>query len=147
MRHSILWKVSCMLVFVLFCFVWFFLFFFVLATHQGFPPGTLVSSPASLAEAAELEMNSSSSSSSFSFSSSSSRLSDGNSSLHNEGASASQVPQASVEPAGYRSVVWPDSLSEWLVDGSGLQQMLCCLTASTARALLCVANEEFGIQK
>ena len=24
--------------------------------------------------------------------------------------------------------------------------MFCCLTASTARALLCKANEEFGIQ-
>ena len=53
-------------------------------------------------------------------SSSSSRLSDGNSSLLNEGGSASQVPQASVEFAGYGSMVWPDSLSEWLVDGAGL---------------------------
>ena len=53
--------------------------------------------------------------------SSSSRSSDGNSSLLNEGDSASQVPQASVELAGYRSVVWPDSLSEWLVGGAGLQ--------------------------
>ena len=35
--------------------------------------------------------------------------------------SASQVTQASVELAGYGSVVWPDSLSEWLVDGAGLQ--------------------------
>ena len=49
---------------------------------------------------------------------SSSRLSDGNSSLLNEGGRASQVPQASVELAGYGSVVWPDSLSEWLVDGA-----------------------------
>ena len=54
-------------------------------------------------------------------SSSSSRSSDGNSSLLNEGGSASQVPQASVELAGCGSVVWPDSLSEWLVDGAGLQ--------------------------
>ena len=54
-------------------------------------------------------------------SSSSSRLSDGNSSLLNEGGSASQVPQASIELAGYRSVVWPGSLSERLVDGAGLQ--------------------------
>ena len=54
-------------------------------------------------------------------SSSSSRLSDGNSSLPDEGGSASQVPQASVQLAGYRSVVWPHSLSEWLVGGAGLQ--------------------------
>ena len=53
--------------------------------------------------------------------SSSSRSTDGNSSLLNEGGSASQVPQASVELAGHGSVVWPDSLSEWLVDGAGLQ--------------------------
>ena len=79
-------------------------------------------------------------------SSSSSRSSDGNSSLLNEGGSASQVPQASVELQGHGSVIWPDSLSEWLVDGAGLQQMLCCLTASTARALLCIASAEFGIQ-
>ena len=44
--------------------------------------------------------------------SSSSRLSDGNSSLLDEGGSASQVPHASVQLAGYGSVVWPDSLSE-----------------------------------
>ena len=44
---------------------------------------------------------------------SSSRSSDGNSSLLDEGSSASQVSQASVELAGYGSVVWPDSLSEW----------------------------------
>ena len=36
-------------------------------------------------------------------------------------------------------MVWLDSLSEWLVDGAGLQQMFCCLTASMAEA-------EFGIQ-
>ena len=77
---------------------------------------------------------------------SSSRSSDGNSSLPDEGGSASQVPQASVQLAGYGSVVWPDSLSEWLVGGAELQQMFCCLTASTARALLCMANAEFGIQ-
>ena len=41
--------------------------------------------------------------------SSSSRSSDGNSSLLDEGGSESQVPQASVELAGYGSVVWPDS--------------------------------------
>ena len=45
-----------------------------------------------------------------SFISSSSRKSDGNSSLLNEGGSASQVPQASVELVGYGSVVWPDSV-------------------------------------
>ena len=77
---------------------------------------------------------------------SSSRSSDGNSSLLDEGGSASQVPQASVKLAGYGSVVWPDSLSEWLVGGAGLQQIFCCLTASTARALLCIAYVEFGIQ-
>ena len=38
-----------------------------------------------------------------------------------EGGSALQVPQASVELAGYGSVVWPDSLSEWLVGGAELQ--------------------------
>ena len=54
-------------------------------------------------------------------SSSSSRSSDGNSSLLDEGGSASQVPQASLQLAGYRSVVWPGSLSEWLVGGAGLQ--------------------------
>ena len=51
----------------------------------------------------------------------SSRSSEENTSLHDEGGSASQVPQATVELAGYWSVVWPDSLSEWLVDGTGLQ--------------------------
>ena len=70
-------------------------------------------------------------------SSSSSRSSDGNSSLLDEGGSALQVPQATVQLAGYGSVVWLESLSEWLVDRAGLQQMFCCLTASTVRALLC----------
>ena len=51
----------------------------------------------------------------------SSRSSDGNSSLLDEGDSASQVPQASVELVGYGRVIWPDSLSEWVVDGAGLQ--------------------------
>ena len=50
----------------------------------------------------------------------SSRSSDGNSSLLDEGGSASQVPQATLELAGYGNVVWPDSLSEWLADGAGL---------------------------
>ena len=45
-------------------------------------------------------------------SSSSFHSSGGNSSLLDEGGSASQVPQATVELAGYGSVVWPDSLSE-----------------------------------
>ena len=58
----------------------------------------------------------------------------------------SSVPRATVELACYGSVVWPDSLSEWLEDGSGLQKMFCCLTASTTRALLYMANVEFGIQ-
>ena len=79
-------------------------------------------------------------------SSSSSHSSDGNSNLLDEGGSALQVPQATVELAGYGSVVWPDSLSEWLVAGAGLQQMFFCLTASTVRALLCMADTEFGIQ-
>ena len=57
-------------------------------------------------------------------------LSDGNSSFLDEGCSASQVPRATVELAGYGSVVWPDSLSEWLVDGAGLQQMFRCLTST-----------------
>ena len=57
------------------------------------------------------------------FDSSSSRSSDGNSSLPDEGGSASQIPQASVQLAGYGSVVWPDSLSEWFVGGAGLQQI------------------------
>ena len=43
-------------------------------------------------------------------------------------------------------MVWPDSLSEWLVEGAGLQQMVCCMAASTARALLCIAYAEFRIQ-
>ena len=55
------------------------------------------------------------------FGETSSRSSDGNSSLLDEGGSASQVPQTSVQLAGYGSVVWPDSLSEWLVGGAGLQ--------------------------
>ena len=59
--------------------------------------------------------------------SSSFRSSDGNSSLLHEGDSASQIPQATVELAGYRSVIWPDSLPEWLVDGTGLQEIFCLL--------------------
>ena len=43
-------------------------------------------------------------------------------------------------------MVWPDPLSEWLIDGAGLQQMFCCVTASTARALLCMASAGFGMQ-
>ena len=50
-----------------------------------------------------------------------SRSSDGNSSLPDEGGNVSQVPQASVQLAGHGSVVWPDSLSEWLVGGAGLR--------------------------
>ena len=52
---------------------------------------------------------------------SSSRLSDGNSGLLDEGGSASQVPEATLELASYGSVVRPDFLSEWLEDGAGLQ--------------------------
>ena len=47
---------------------------------------------------------------------SSSRSSDENSSLLDEGGSASQVPQATVELEGHGSVIWPDSLSEWFVE-------------------------------
>ena len=43
-------------------------------------------------------------------------------------------------------MIWPDSLSDWVVEGSGLQLMFCCLTTSTARAMLCVADVEFRIQ-
>ena len=32
-----------------------------------------------------------------------------------------RTPQATVELVVYGSVVWPDSLSEWLRDGPGLQ--------------------------
>ena len=78
--------------------------------------------------------------------SSSSNWSNGNSSLLNEDGSALYVPQATVELAGYGIVVWPDSLCKWLIDGAGLQTIFCCLTASTARALLCIADGEFGIQ-
>ena len=68
-------------------------------------------------------------------SSSPSRSSDGNSSLLDEGGSASQVRQATLELPGYGSVVWLDSLSAWFVDGAGLHQTLCCLTASTCSRL------------
>ena len=51
----------------------------------------------------------------------SSHSSGGNSGLLNEGGTASQVPQGSVQLGGQGSVVWSDSLSEWLVDGAGLQ--------------------------
>ena len=36
----------------------------------------------------------------------------------------SSVLHDAIELAGYGSVVWPDSLSEQLVEGAGLQQML-----------------------
>ena len=45
-----------------------------------------------------------------------------------------------------RGVVWPDSFHERLVEGAGLQQLFCCLTASTARTLLGMADAEFRIQ-
>ena len=41
--------------------------------------------------------------------------------LLDESGSASQVPQDTVQIAGYGSVVWARFLSEWLVDGAGLQ--------------------------
>ena len=52
-------------------------------------------------------------------SSSSSHSSEGSANLLNDGGSALQVPQATVELADDRSVVWPDSLSEWFLDGAG----------------------------
>ena len=42
-------------------------------------------------------------------------------------------------------MVWPDSLSEQLIDGAELQQMFCCLTASSARVMLCMADIVFRI--
>ena len=36
-------------------------------------------------------------------------------------------------------MIWPDSLSQQLIERTGLQQMFGCLTAGTARALLCMA--------
>ena len=43
-------------------------------------------------------------------------------------------------------MVWPDSLPKSLVEGAGLQQVFCCLTATAARALLCEDNAECGAQ-
>ena len=80
------------------------------------------------------------------YSSFSSRSSAGNSSLLDESGSTSWVLQAAIELADYGSVVWPDSHFGQLIEGAGLQQMFCFLTASTTRALLCVAKVEFRIQ-
>ena len=74
-----------------------------------------------------------------------SHSSDGNTSLFNGGGSTSYVPQAIEEHAGYGTVVWPDSFSEKLAEGAGLQQIFCCLTTSTARALLLLADAGFRI--
>ena len=65
--------------------------------------------------------------------------SDGNPSLLHLGGSALLVLQAALELVSHGGVVWPDSLPEW----AGLQQMVHCLTASTAKELLCMANAEF----
>ena len=43
-------------------------------------------------------------------------------------------------------MVWSDSLPGLLAEGAGLQQMFCCLTASTARTLPCMADAEFRVQ-
>ena len=71
-------------------------------------------------------------------SSSSARSSDGNSSLLNEGGSASQVPQASVELAGHGSVVWPDSLSEWKVYFEPVY-FVCILCVRRMRVCACLS--------
>ena len=57
----------------------------------------------------------------------------------------SKVLLAAVQLTSYGAVVCSDSLSELLVEGTGLQTMFCCLTASIARALLCVVNAEFRV--
>ena len=57
-----------------------------------------------------------------------------------------RFPQATVELAGCGSVIWPDSRSEWIVEGAGLQQMFCWLTASTSRALLCMAEYRWWLR-
>ena len=61
--------------------------------------------------------------------------------LFDERGGTLKVLLAAVELANYGSVIWLDSLLERLVEGAGLQQMFCCLTAITARALLCMAGE------
>ena len=66
--------------------------------------------------------------------SSSSRSSNGNSSLLDEGGSASQVPQASVELAGYGSVIWPDSLSDNVQLQSSDRLVRLLVKASASRA-------------
>ena len=42
-------------------------------------------------------------------------------------------------------VVWSKSIPEGLVERAELQHMFCCLTASIARALLCMGNGEFRV--
>ena len=42
-------------------------------------------------------------------------------------------------------MIWPESLLEELIEGAGLQHMFCSLTASTTRALLCMADTEFKL--
>ena len=61
--------------------------------------------------------------SSSSSSSSSSCSSDGNFSLFHKRWQYIVSPTGYLRIAGYGSVVWPDSLSEWLVEGTGPQQM------------------------
>ena len=71
--------------------------------------------------------------------------SDGNSSLCDEGSSALYVQQTATQLESHWDVVWLDALSEQLVEGARLQQMFCCLAASTSRVLLHIANVDFGV--
>ena len=73
------------------------------------------------------------------------RWPDGYSSLLDEDGSTLYFLQAVVELVSYRGVVWPDSCPVWLIEGTGLQQMFCCLTSITTMALLCMANADFRI--
>ena len=77
--------------------------------------------------------------------SSSFRSSDGHSSLCDESSSTLQVLQTAVELPGHWGGVGPGPLSERLVKWAGLQQMFCCLVASLAGVLLCVADVEFCV--
>ena len=73
------------------------------------------------------------------------RSSNGHPSLCDECSSMPQVLQAAVELPGHWGGVGPGPLSECLVEWAGLQQMFCCLAASLAGALLCVADAEFCV--
>ena len=62
------------------------------------------------------------------------------SSLLDNGGSVLQVLQTTAELLNHWGVVWLDSFPERLIERAGLQQIFSCLTASTARALLCMAS-------